>query len=146
MLRAIAVFKFLKAGLLIAAALGAFRLLHKDVGAVAEHWVRLLHLDPGNHYVDVALGKAARLNPTQIKQLSLGSLFYAALFLVEGTGLWMRKRWAEWLTVILTSTLVPLEVYEIWRHVTAPKIVALLINLAIVGYLVYRIRREQSVR
>jgi uncharacterized membrane protein (DUF2068 family) len=146
MLRAIAVFKFLKAAMLIAASLGALRLLHQDVGAVAEHWVHILRLDPGNHYVETALARASRLSPTQIKQLGLGGLFYAALFLTEGIGLWLRKRWAEWLTVIITSTLVPLELYEIWRHITAMKIVALVINLAIVGYLIYCIRREDGRR
>ncbi len=146
MLRVIAVFKFLKAAMLVVASLGALRLLHKDVGALAEHWIRFLRLDPGNRYVEIALAKVSRLSPAQIRNLGLGGLIYAALFLTEGTGLWLRRRWAEWLTTIITSTLVPLEIYEIWRRPTAMKVVATLINLAIVGYLVYRIRHDESSR
>ena len=58
MLRAIAIFKFAKAALLIALSLGAFRLLHKDVGAEAEHLVNAMRLDPGNRFVDKALTRA----------------------------------------------------------------------------------------
>ena len=144
MLRAIAVFKFLKSAALIALSVGIFRLLHKDVGMAAEHWVRAFHLDPGNHYVEVALAKASRLSPAQIKKLGLAGLLYAGLFLTEGTGLWLRRRWGEWLTVVITSTLIPLEVYGIFRHPDATKVVALLLNVAIVGYLVWQIRSESK--
>lgn len=144
LLLAIAVFKFLKAALLIALGVGAFKLLHRDVGALAEHWMEALRLDPGSRWVDAALGKAARVRPDQIKKLGLGSFLYAGLFLAEGTGLWLQKRWGEWLTVIITSSLVPVEVYEIWRHPSAVKVAVLLINVGIVGYLVYRIRTEPA--
>jgi len=141
-LRLIAVFKLLKASILIAVGVGAFKLLHKDVADAVEHWVELLRLDPNNHFIDAALEKASDISPGRIKELGLGSMVYAGLFLTEGIGLWLEKRWAEWLTVIITSSLVPIEIYEIHRHPTPVKIAALLINLAIVAYLVYRIRKE----
>jgi uncharacterized membrane protein (DUF2068 family) len=143
-LRLIALFKFLKAAMLVALGVGAFRLVHKDLGAVLEHWIETLRLDPGNRFVDVALARAANLRPEQIKKLGLGSFLYAALFLAEGTGLWLEKRWGEWLTVIITSSLVPLEVYEIYRHPSAVKVIVLVMNVAIVGYLIYRIRSERK--
>jgi uncharacterized membrane protein (DUF2068 family) len=142
LIRLIAVFKFLKGGLLIALGIGAFKLLHKDVAGVVEHWVQLFRLDPGDRFVDAVLSKASNLSPDRIKKLGLGSFVYAGLFLTEGVGLWLLKRWAEWLTVIITSSLVPIEIYEIHRHLTPAKLVVLAINLAIVGYLVYRIRDE----
>jgi uncharacterized membrane protein (DUF2068 family) len=143
-LRLIAVFKFLKCAMLIALGVGAFRLLHKDVGVIAQHWVEAFKLDPGNRFVDAALAKAARLRPEQIRKLGLGSFLYAGLFLAEGTGLWLEKRWGEWLTVIITSSLVPVEIYEIYRHPSWVKVAVLGINLAIVGYLIYRIRRGRA--
>lgn len=146
LLRAIAVFKFFKCATLIALGVGAFRLLHKDVGRVVEHWVEALRLDPGSRWVDLALAKASRLRPGQIKKLGLGSFLYAALFFAEGTGLWLEKRWGEWLTVIITGSLVPLEIYEIYRHPSAVKAAVLVINIAIVGYLIYRIRNESTGR
>ncbi len=144
LLRLIAGFKFLKAATLIAVGVGVFRLLHKDVGEIAEHWAEALKLDPGNRLVDRALAKASNLRPEQIKQLGLGSFLYAALFLAEGTGLWLEKRWGEWLTIIITSSLVPVEIYEIYRHPSVVKVGVLVINLGIVGYLVYRIRSKKG--
>ena len=142
LLRLIALFKLLKAALLIAVGVGALKLLHKDVAGAVEHWVELLRLDPNNHYIDIALEKASSLTPDKIKQLGLGSMTYAGLFLIEGIGLWLEKRWAEWLTVIITSSLIPFEIYEICRHTTAIKIAVLLINIAIVAYLFFRIRSK----
>jgi uncharacterized membrane protein (DUF2068 family) len=143
-LRVIAVFKFFKATMLLAFSLGAFRLLHQDVGALLEHWIEGFKLDPGNHFIDALLAKASNLTPEQIKKLGLGSLLYAGLFLVEGTGLWLRKRWGEWFTVIITATLVPLEIYEIVRHPTLTKVAVLAINVAIVCYLVGRVRTKAT--
>ena len=145
LLRLIAIFKFLKAGLLIALGIGLFRVLHRDIGDVLEHWCEALRLDPGSHFLNLALEKAARLSPEQVKKLGLGSFLYAGLFLAEGTGLWLRKRWGEWLTVIITSSLLPIEIYEIHRHPTSFKWGLLTLNLAIVVYLIYRIRSHKSV-
>ena len=144
LLRLIAVFKFLQAAALIALSAGAFRLLHKDVGQELEHLVRMLRFDPGNHFVEMALEKASLVTPDQIRKVGLGGLLYAGLFLAEGTGLWLGKRWGEWLTVIITSTLVPVEIYEIYRHPSWVKVVVLLLNVGVVGYLIYRIRSGGS--
>lgn len=143
-LRLIAVFKFLKSAALIALGVGAFKLLHKDLCDLTEHWMRALRLDPGSRYVELALAKVVNLRPDQIKKLGLVSFLYAGLFLAEGTGLWMQRRWGEWLTVIITSSLVPLEVYEIYRHPSALKIGVLVVNVAIVAYLIGRIRGQKA--
>jgi uncharacterized membrane protein (DUF2068 family) len=144
LLRLIALFKLLKAALLITVGVGALKLLHKDVAGAVEHWVELLKLDPNNHYIDTALERASNITPNKIKELGLGSMIYAGLFLTEGIGLWFERRWAEWLTVIITSSLIPIELYEICRHPTPVKVVVLLINIAIVMYLAYRIRDKNS--
>lgn len=144
LLRLIAVFKFLKAGLLIALGVGAFKLLHKDIASVVEHWIQALRLDPGNRFLDAALAKAANVSPAQIKEIGLGSFLYAGLFLVEGTGLWLRKRWGEWLTIIITSSLVPVEIYESHRHLTLVKLGVLTLNIAIVAYLIFHIRSRKT--
>ena len=143
-LRLIALFKLLKAAVLIAIGVGALKLLHKDVAAVIEHWVEMVGLDPSSHAIDVVLQKASNISPDKLKELGIGTIIYAGLFLTEGIGLWLGKRWAEWLTVIITASLIPIEIYEIWRQPTAARIVVLLINVAIVGYLLYRIRAHRS--
>jgi uncharacterized membrane protein (DUF2068 family) len=146
LIRLIAIFKFIKAGLLIALGVGAFNLLHKDIARVVEHWIEALKLDPGNRFLDAALARAANVTPAQIKKIGLGSFIYAGLFLVKGTGLWLRRRWGEWLTVILTSSLIPVEIYAIHRHLTLAKLAALALNLAIVIYLIVHMRRQQYSR
>jgi uncharacterized membrane protein (DUF2068 family) len=144
LIRLIAIFKLLKASLLIALGVGAFQLIHKDIGTVLDHWVRALRLDPGQHFLDIALARASHINPEQIRKVGVGSFIYAALFLTEGTGLWLRKHWAEWFTVIITSSLVPVEVYEIYRHPGWIKVVVLALNIAVVIYLIYHIRGRKE--
>jgi uncharacterized membrane protein (DUF2068 family) len=144
MLRLIALFKLFKAALLIVVGLGALKLIHRDIAAFFEHWVEVLRLDPHSRYIGLLLEKVSNIAPNKIAALGLGSLIYAGLFLTEGTGLWFEKRWAEWLTVIITSSLVPIELYEIYRHPTPVKIAVLLLNIAIVVYLVYRIRNSRN--
>lgn len=144
LVRLIALFKLLKAALLIAVGMSALHLLHKDVATVAERWVRMLGLDPDNRYVDRALQKFANLTPQKIKSLGIVSFVYAGLFLTEGIGLWLVKRWAEWFSVIITTSLVPVEIYEIYRHPSAAKCLVLVLNIAVVGYLLYRIRNERQ--
>jgi len=141
LLRLIAIFKFTKAVLLIALGIGLFRLINKNIGDALQHWVQALRLDAGSHFVNLAMEKAAHVSPQQVKQLGLGSFFYAGLFLAEGTGLWLRKRWGEWLTVIITSSLVPVEVYEIHLHPSYAKVAVLVINVAVVVYLIWHMRK-----
>ena len=146
LIRLIAAFKLLKAALLIALGVGAFKLLHQDVAGVVEHWIEALKLDPGNHFVDAVLTKASNLTPDQVKKLGLGSFIYAGLFLTEGIGLWLLKRWAEWLTTIITASLIPLEAWEIFLRPTIGKGLILLANVAVVAYLVWHVRRTQASR
>jgi|ERR1700722_671823 uncharacterized membrane protein (DUF2068 family) len=143
-IRLIALFKLFKAILLIAVGMSALHLIHKDVASVVQHWVKMLGLVPGNRYVDEALQKAGNLTPGKIKSLGVVSFLYAGLFLTEGIGLWLVKRWAEWFSVIITSSLVPIEVYEICRHPSIIKSLVLIFNVAVVGYLIYRIRNERG--
>jgi uncharacterized membrane protein (DUF2068 family) len=142
MLRAIAIFKFAKATLLLFLGVVALRLIHTDIEGLLEAWIPRLGLEPGGRYVGQALVEAAALTPTRILDVGVGSLIYAALFLTEGIGLWLLKRWAEWMTIIITSSLLPVEVWELFRHPNVAKVLVLVINLVLVGYLVWQVRQE----
>ena len=143
-LRLIAIFKLLKAALLIAVCVGALRLVHTDVTTLVEKWVARFGLNPGSRYVGHVIVEAASLTPNRIKDLAVGSFLYAVLFLTEGIGLWLAKHWAVWFSTIVTSSLVPLEVREIYRHPTWPKFLVLVINIAVVGFFIYRIRSQRT--
>ena len=75
-----------------------------------------------------------------INLIALSAIAYAALEATEGIGLAMRRRWAEYLTVIATGILIPYEAYEVVTRPTLFKFGALILNLAVVGYLAYRKR------
>src|SRR6202795_347993 len=139
-IRLIVLFKLVKAITLIAVGVGALKLLHRDMGSTLDHWIAMSGLDPGNRWVERGIAKASNLTPARVKDLGIVSFIYAGLFLTEGIGLWLMKRWAEWFTIIITSSLVPVEIYEIHRHPTAIKIFVSLINVVIVAYLVFRVR------
>jgi uncharacterized membrane protein (DUF2068 family) len=137
----IAAFKLLKGLALLALGIGALKLLHKDVAAEIAQWIDALRVDPHNHYIQLLLEKLGMVDDRKLKALSIGTFFYSALFLTEGTGLALRKRWAEYMTIISTASLLPVEIYEIAKGASVPKIVALLVNIAIVVYLVIELRR-----
>ena len=92
--------------------------------------------------MDPSLGKLASLPPVKFKELGIASFIYSGLFLTEGIGLWPRKRWAEWFTVIITGSLVPTEGYELYKHPIAGKVVMLGVNLAVVAYLLVQVRKK----
>ena len=142
-IRLIALFKLVKAITLIAIGVGALKLLHRDMGSTLDHWIAVSGLDPGNRWVERGIEKASNLSHAKVKGLGIVSFIYAGLFLTEGIGLWLMKRWAEWFTIIITSSLIPVEIYEIHHHPSAVKIVVLIINIAVVIYLLYRIRRDK---
>ena len=141
-LLAIAIFKLFKGVLLLVVGIGALRLLHRDVGEVVSRWVDVLRVDPDNRFIHRLLIRALSVTPKQLEAAGVGTFIYSGLLLTEGLGLLLRKRWAEYFTIISTAGLIPLEVYEIDRHLTATKIVVLLINVAIVIYLVALVRRK----
>ena len=138
----IAAFKLLKGLVLIAVGIGALHLLHRDVAAIVEHWVNGFRIDPHNHYIDLLLEKLATVDDKKLRELSIGTFIYAGVFLTEGTGLAFRKRWAEYFTIITTASFLPLEVYELIRHATFPKGLALIINIAVVIYLAWELKRH----
>jgi uncharacterized membrane protein (DUF2068 family) len=140
----IAAFKLLKGLALLAVGIGAHTLIDKDLVAVVDHWVNVFRVDPNNHYLHALLERFTDLSPQRLRELSFGTFFYAALLLTEGVGLALRKRWAEYFTIIATSSFIPLEIYEIFRRANVTKVVLLLINVAVVWYLVLELRRYRA--
>lgn len=143
-LRIIAIFKLVKALLLVAVGIGALNLLHKDVSEIASNWIAAIRVDPDNRLVHGLIAKLGLMNDHKLEELSFGSFFYAALLTIEGVGLWLKKRWAEYFTIVLTCSLIPLELYEIAKRVTFTRVGMLLLNLAIVWYLFVQLRKGRK--
>jgi uncharacterized membrane protein (DUF2068 family) len=137
----IAAFKIIKGLALLAVGIGALKLLHNDSAQVVEHWVGFFRLDPENRYIHRLIAKVHMVDGRRLKELSLGTFFYSALLLTEGIGLALRKRWAEYFTIIATASFIPLEIYELVKGLSLAKAVVLAINLGVVVYLVWVVRR-----
>ncbi len=143
-LRIIAFFKFVKAALLIATGIGALRLVNRDIYEYATDLVVRYHLNPGNHFVAHALERTTSVTPQRLHALGIIAFIYAALFLAEGIGLWSLKRWGEWITVIITGSLMPFEIYEVFHKFGWSKVAVLVFNAAVVVYLAMRLKQEKS--
>ncbi len=143
-LRLIGAFKLAKGLILVVVGLGTLHLIHRDLSEVAVTITRRLHLNPENRYLDLALSRLLSLDARQLREISAGTFFYAALLLTEGVGLLLRRRWAEYFTVIVTGSFIPLELYELTRRFSATRVIVLAINVAIVWYLVAVLRRSVS--
>ncbi len=143
-LELIAAYKILQAMLLIAVGVGALRLVHKDVADLLMDIVRALHRNPEGRFVSFLLDKAALVNDHLLRRFSLFVFAYAALGMLEGVGLLLEKAWAEYLTAIITASFLPFEVIELSHRVTPIKISFLVVNLAVLGYLVFHLMRRRS--
>lgn len=137
----IAAFKLLKGLALLAVGIAVHMLANENLVAEAQRWVDMFRVDPHNHYLHLLLEKLTNVDAHKLHALSVGTFIYSALFLTEGVGLFLRKRWAEFLTVISTAGLIPLELYELIHRPTAIRALLLLVNLAVVAYLIFEIRR-----
>jgi len=142
-LRLIGVFKLVKGTLLALAAFNMLRHINDDLELLGYVFVTHLHLDPEGRLVEPVLRKLLDIDPRTLKHFSVGALAYATLLYTEGIGLILRQHWAEYLTIVATACLVPLELYELSRHVTATRVIALVVNVVIVAYLVKVLRRDR---
>jgi uncharacterized membrane protein (DUF2068 family) len=136
----IAVGKLLKAAFLLALAAAVLRLVHRDVEEVLHRWAREVHVDSASRLLSEAIAKVAGVSDRQLQVIALALFLYAALFAAEGVGLLLRKVWAEYLTVVSTALLLPIEVYELARHATLARAAILMVNLVILIYLIARLR------
>ena len=134
----IGAFKLVKAGLLVVLAVaGLAGPLWQWVHA-AEQAVTWTGMFVGRDTLRRALGELSSLDPATVKKLGILSLCYAAVFLTESVGLLRKKRWAEWLTVLVTTSFIPIEIYELVGHPGPTKVAALISNVAIAIYLAWR--------
>ena len=134
----IGVFKLIKAALLITLGIAGLAAVPTELAHGVRQMAHWLGISPGRHALAHFLGKLSAFDDHTARKLAVASLCYAAIFLVEGIGLLSRRRWAEWLTVVVTASFIPIEIYEGVEHFGAGKVVALVLNVAILGYLLWR--------
>jgi len=145
-LRLIAAFKFVKASLVIVMGFGLLRFYDAAFQTAVYKLIGGLPYAFEQRLLREGLALLSGRSPQRIQIIAVATFAYAGLFLVEGLGLWRGLHWAEVLTVVATSSLIPVEVYELARHPSLNKVLVVLLNGAIVAYLVWRLRREAALR
>jgi uncharacterized membrane protein (DUF2068 family) len=133
----IGVLKLVWGAFFVAVGFGLLRMLHHDLYLFALQMVAALHLDPDRRAIAMVLDKVSLLNDHRLKQLSAVVFIYAGLDFVEGIGLMLEKRWAEYFTLILTVALLPLEVFKLIHHPNHWTVLLLLVNILIAIYLAW---------
>jgi len=139
----IGLFKLAKAIFFFGVGVGAIHLLHKDLEDEIMRLALKFRFDPESRFVSLLLDKVDLIDAHRLRQISVATFGYSALALTEGVGLLLERVWAEYLTVILTASFLPWELYELARRLDWFHFSLLLINLAVLGYLVWLLRRKK---
>lgn len=139
----IGLFKLGKAVFFFCLGLGAIHLLHKDLADEVVRLATALKFDPESRFVAVMLDKVDLIDHHRLREISIATLAYSAVALTEGIGLLMEKVWAEYLTLILTISFLPWELFELVRRPSWFRLGLLVINLLVLGYLVWLLQRKK---
>ena len=145
-MRAVAALEATKGLVVVLAGCGLLALVHHDVQRAAEELVRHTHLNPASHLPRVFLAYAGQLDNTHLMQLALGAFAYAAVRLVEAYGLWHGRAWGEAFAAASGAIYVPFEVDELVHRPGLLSILLLLVNLAIVAFMLVGLRRRRRAR
>jgi len=135
LLELIAIYKFFHALLFFAIGIGAHRLLHKDIADQIEILARHLRFNPESRLVIFVLDKASLINDPVLRRIGFVAYCYSAVTLIEGIGLYLEKAWGEFLTLAITASFLPWEIFEIVRRVTWIRVGLLTINILVFVYL-----------
>ena len=141
-IRLIAAERLIRGVLLVIAGIYLVTHSHSDFGRLADRIARAVELDPRRPFFHRIIVGLHNLHASTVLITGVAAIFYGVVETVEGTGLWLEKLWAEWLTVIATSLLIPVELYELVRKPTMLKLAGTAVNIAIVAYLAVRLRRR----
>ncbi len=143
-LELIGFFKIVKGVFFVMVGVGVLRLVHRDLAEMLFRLALALRIDPENHLVSLLLERADSLTPHRLRWIGAAVFFDAGLDFIEGTGLVLRKAWAEYFTLILTASFLPWELFEICRHLTIAKVCLTILNVLVVIYLAYVLKQRQQ--
>lgn len=138
----IGIFKLIKSALLLGLGVGLILGRDRDLGQVASNWIDAVWIS--RPMFDSLLSKLSSLDQRTLEHVAAASFVYSALLLIEGIGLCRKKRWAEFLTVAITASLLPFEFYELIHHLTATRVGITVVNAVILWYLLRQLVRPRD--
>jgi len=128
--------------LLLMVTIGAITVIIKNFTDEITILVTKWQLNVGSDFLRLFLGRLKFIDEERFKQIGFFTAMYSGIVLTEGIGLLLQKRWAEYFTIIATSTFIPFEIYKIIEHFTHVKIVILVINILIIYFLITRVKHN----
>ena len=142
----IAIYKTLQALLFVAIGIGALHMLHRDIAddlaTLADH----LNFNPESRFVNFVLDKASIIDDPLLKRIGAAALSYAGLSQAEGIGLYFEKKWGEYLTLAITASFLPWEIFEIFHRLTWFRFSLLAINVLVLLYLLKVVTEQVRAR
>ena len=143
-LRAVASLELAKGLVVLAAACAVIWLMQRqDMGDIAYAFLRMLHISPDHHFARIFLEWADRMTDARISVIAGFAGIYCTLRFVEAYGLWRGRTWAGGIALISGALYLPIELFEIYRRVNAFHVSLLLLNLAVVLYMLYLLRQDR---
>jgi uncharacterized membrane protein (DUF2068 family) len=144
-LRMVASLELAKGMIVLLAALGVLLLIRReDPWDIADSLLKLLHISPDHHFAQVFLDWADSLTEAKIWTVAAAAVSYSVLRFVEAYGLWYARAWAEWIALISGALYLPFEIYKVVHRQNLFHISLLLVNLAVVLYMVYELKTGES--
>jgi uncharacterized membrane protein (DUF2068 family) len=131
----IAAFKLAQALLFVLIGVGALRLIHKDIGDLLLRLAFHMRFNPESRFVNFVLDHAEFVTDKLLRRFSLALFAYAALGTAEGIGLYLEKAWGEYMTLIITASFLPWEIFEVLRRMTVMRSALLIVNILVFAYL-----------
>ncbi|HBV77038.1 MULTISPECIES: DUF2127 domain-containing protein [Vibrio] len=146
-LRVIATLEASKGILAVLIGFGIYTLFSHDAKQIVIDLIRHCHLNPASYYPHMLVEKIGAITPKNINLLTVGILLYSVIRFIEAYGLWLEKRWTEWFALLSGAIYIPFELYELIQKVDLITVGALVINLLVVGYMIFILKqpkREKS--
>jgi uncharacterized membrane protein (DUF2068 family) len=144
-LRAVASLELAKGLIVLLAACGVLLLIRReDPWDIADGLLKLLHISPDHHFAQVFLDWADSLTEAKIWTITGVAVAYSVLRFVEAYGLWYARAWAEWIALVSGAIYLPFELYKVAYRPTLFHISVLIVNVAVVLYMVYELKTEES--
>jgi len=139
----IGLFKLGKALFFLGIGAGALHFIHKDLGDSILRLARALRFDEESRFVELMMAKVDLIDHHRLREISIASIAYSVLALTEGVGLMLEQTWAEYLTLGLTISFLPWELFELARDPNWFRVGLLAINLLVLGYLLWLLKRKR---
>jgi len=145
-LRTIALFEAFKATLVLVAGFGVLFFLNHDLQRTVMEMVHALRLDPASRIPSRAIALASQIAGFNFRWITVAAVVYAAIRYAEAWGMWFDKAWGNWIGALSGLIYLPFEAYEIVERVTVLRVSLIVVNIAIIAFLMWHLRHKHNMR